>query len=135
MRIESTPSSAVPLSVIAHAVRPGAVAFPCALHEMPVPLSVPCAVPVSFRSPAHVALNDPRALVDDCSLAFHLKSLHALGEGMMFDEDQLPDSAPMPLADGPVSVLFRSKPIQPAVQPAKTHSTTTSVVCFMSFYR
>ena len=58
------PSSAVPVSEIAHDVSPGAVAFPCALHAIVVGFCMtPCAVPESFKSPAHVALNDPFAVV------------------------------------------------------------------------
>lgn len=62
--IESVPSVAVPVKLIAQEVRPGAVAFPSALHLMvPEEVKAPCAVPVSFNSFAHVALNEPLAEV------------------------------------------------------------------------
>jgi hypothetical protein len=41
MLIESVPADAVPVSVIAHDVRPGAVALPCALQEIAVGLVNP----------------------------------------------------------------------------------------------
>ena len=53
---------ALPVSLIAQEVRPWAVAFPSALHAMvPEDVNDPFAVPVSFRSFAHVALNEPLA--------------------------------------------------------------------------
>jgi hypothetical protein len=106
MRNVSVLSSAVPVSEIAHEVRPGAVAFPLAVQEINVGFCMtPSAVPATFRSPAHVALNDPFALVAVCSVAFHLKSVHELGVGMIVDEVQLPMSALMPLAVGEVTLL------------------------------
>ena len=70
-------------------------------------LIVPCAVPVSFRSLAQVALNEPLAEVAVCSVGFHLKSVQVDGAGMMLaDADaQLPISAPLPAAVGAVSEL------------------------------
>src|SRR5688500_14114764 len=50
---------------------------------------------------------------------------------MMFDEDQFPASALMPLADGPVRVLFRSYPKQPAAASAAAQQQTNSVSRFM----
>ena len=73
---------------------------------MPPPLSVPCAVPDNFKSPVHDALKDPLAVVAVCSVTFHLKSAHAFGDGMRFDDDQLPSSALMPVADGPVTAAL-----------------------------
>ena len=85
---------------------------------MPPPLNVPCAVPDSFKSPVHDALKDPLAVVAVCSVTFHLKSVHAFGDGMRFEDDQLPSSALIPVADGPVTLLLRSKPMQPAAAAA-----------------
>jgi len=53
----------VPVSVIAQEVNPGAVALPCAVQVICEPLKTPRAVPLNFRSPAQVALNDPPAEV------------------------------------------------------------------------
>jgi len=62
--MESVPSVAVPVNLIAQEVRPGAVAYPWALHVIvPKEVKAPCAVPVSFKSFAHVALNEPLAAV------------------------------------------------------------------------
>ncbi len=104
-RTESKPISAVPVSAIAQDVNPGAVPVPLALHVIVDPLSVPSAVPTSFKSFGHDAVNDPFALVPVCSVTFHLKSVHEVGVGMRFDDDQLPMSAPIPVAEGPVTVL------------------------------
>jgi len=102
----STCSSAVPVRVIAHDVRPGAVALPLALQvRLEALLSDPCAVPVSFSSPAHVAENAPLAVVAVCSETFHLKSEQAPGEGMRLPDVQLPANALLPAAEGPVSEL------------------------------
>src|SRR3972149_8586598 len=88
-RIESAVSSAVPVRAIPQLVRPGAVAVPCALQAIvPVPVSEPWAVPATFRSPAHDALNDPLAVAGGCSVTLHLKSVHEAAAGMMFDELQ-----------------------------------------------
>ena len=121
-RIESMPSSAVPVSVMAHEGSPGAVAVPLALHAITEPLRVPWAVPATFRSPAQVALNDPLAEDAVCSVTFHLKSVHVDGDGMTLDavdaEAQLPISAATPAVVGPVVVLECSKPAQPAAAAA-----------------
>jgi hypothetical protein len=96
------------------AVSPGAVALPCALQLIvPDVVSAPSAVPVSFRSPAHVALNAPLAVVLVCSEGDHLKSVQVVGDGMMLLYDQLPIRAPMPAAEGPVAELLCSNPTQP----------------------
>jgi hypothetical protein len=110
IRIESTPSSAVPVSEIVQLVIPGAVALPLALQLITAVEFVanePCAVPDTCRSPAHVALKDPAAEVAVSCDAFHLKLVQDAGEGMMVDDDQLPDRAPMPVAEGPVSLALR----------------------------
>ena len=49
------------------------------------------------------------ALVAVCSVTFHLKSVQELGEGTRLDDDQLPSSAPLPAADGPVAGLLTFK--------------------------
>ena len=90
------PISAVPFKVMLQLLIPGAFATPVALQSMVEPLSVPCAVPVSFRSLAQVALNEPRAEVAVCSLTFHLKSVQVLGVGIRLDEVQLPSRLPEP---------------------------------------
>jgi hypothetical protein len=62
--IESVPIVALPVNLIAQEVRPGAAAFPSALHAMaPEEVKDPCALPVSFKSFAQVALNEPLAEV------------------------------------------------------------------------
>jgi hypothetical protein len=48
-----------------------AVAVPVPDQFTVVPFKVPCAVPATFRPPAQVALNDPFALLDVCSVACH----------------------------------------------------------------
>src|SRR4051812_38698917 len=104
--IEGAPRVAVPLSVIAQEVRPGPVAFPCALHLIEVEsVNDPSAVPVNFRSPGQVALNDPFALLGVCSETFHTKFVQVLGVGMSVEELQLPSIALFPATDGPVSEL------------------------------
>jgi hypothetical protein len=75
-------------------------------------------VPETWRSPAHVALNDPLADVPVVSVAFHWKFVQELGEGMTLPDVQLPSSALMPDPDGPVTSLLRSKPTQPADEAA-----------------
>ena len=92
---------------------------------MTVPLSVPCAVPDTFRSPAHVALNDPLALVAVSSVGFHLKSEQVEAEGITLDADaQVPINALTPAALGPVVVLVCSKPAQPAAATATANTDT-----------
>jgi hypothetical protein len=89
MLIESVPTVALPPIAIEQDVRPGAVALPDAFHVMVVGLvKDPCAVPVSLRSPAHVALNEPRADVGVCSATVHTKLVQVLGDGMIDDEVQ-----------------------------------------------
>jgi hypothetical protein len=108
IRIESTRNSAVPVSVTLQLLMPGAFATPSALQLITDPefgANAPSAVPDTCRSPAHVALNEPRAEVDVCCKAFHLKLLQDAGDGMMLADDQLPDSALAPVADGPDSLL------------------------------
>ena len=76
----STPSSAVPFSVIGQftpAIVPVAWAFQVTVD----PFNVPLAVPLIFKSPAQVALNVPLAVLPLCCVTFHLKSEHVLTEG------------------------------------------------------
>ena len=116
MRIESTCSSAVPLSETAQEVKPGAVALAVPLQAMVAEVvNAPCAVPLSFRSPAQLALKFPLALVAVCSVTFHLKSVHESGDGMRLPDDQLPRRAPLPAMPGSVEALLCSKPTQPGV--------------------
>jgi len=81
-----TPSSAVPVSEIAHDGSDTVVAVPFAVHVTVVPVSVPAAVPDTLRSPAQVALNDPIADVGVCCVGVHLKSVQLDGEGMTLAE-------------------------------------------------
>ena len=91
-------------------------------HVIVEPVSVPCAVPLTFKSPAHVALKLPFALVVVCSDAIHLKLVHDEGAGTMFvDADvHVPINAltlGVPLV-GPVRLLVCSKLAQPAAAAA-----------------
>ena len=88
----------------------GELAFPDALQVIVEPLRVPCAVPETFKSPAHVALNDPFAEFDVCSVAFHLKSTQVEGAGTMLPdaEAQVPISAATLVALGLVRVVLFS---------------------------
>lgn len=134
MRIESTSSSAVPVRLTVHDVKPGAVAFALPLQLMMAgPLKLPSAVPVTVKSPAHVALNDPLALVLVCSLTVQTKFAQELGAGIKFAEVQLPINAPLPAALGPVRELSRSKPIQPAVSRVDADSTAASSLFLMIY--
>jgi hypothetical protein len=87
-----------------------AVAVPAALHVIVAPLSVPSALPVSFRSPAHVALNEPFADDDVSSVGVHLKSVHVDDDGMAPDvaDVQVPISAAIDVALGLVTVVLFS---------------------------
>jgi len=86
---------------------------------MTEPFMVPCAVPVAFRFPAHVALKDPLADVAVCSVAFHLKSEQVDGDGITLEaETQLPIKAATPAALGLVVVPECWKPAQPAAATA-----------------
>ena len=124
-RTESRPISADPVRAMLQEGSPGALPTPVAFQLIVDPLSVPAALPESFRSPGHEALNDPLALVPVCSVTFHLKSVHELGLGIRLLEDQLPISAPMPAAEGPVTVLFLSNPIQAALAAARARQTAS----------
>src|SRR6476646_6908922 len=108
--MEFTPSSAVPFKVIAQLGSDGAVAFPAALHVMVEPLSVPSAVPASFKSPAHVALNEPFADVGVSSVAFHLKSAHDEADGITpaVADAHVPMRAATVVPLGPVTVVLFS---------------------------
>jgi hypothetical protein len=74
-------------------------------------LSVPDAVPATFRLPAQVALNDPMADVGVCCVGVHLKSVQLDGDGTtLLDTDcQVPRSASRADAGvGPVLVCLLS---------------------------
>lgn len=131
--IESVPSVAVPASVIAHDVRPGAVALPDALHLISVgDVNRPSAVPVSLRSLGHVALKEPFAETPLCSVTFHLKSVQVLGVGIRVDEVQLPTRELLPATVGSVTELCRSNPAQPAAVMAATKNTVIKTRFFIS---
>src|SRR6476646_1069998 len=116
MVIASVPIDAVPLSAIAHEGRPGPAAFPVALHSIAVgDLSAPSALPVNFRSPGQLALNDPFADAAVCSVTFHLKSVQVLGVGMSVDDVQLPRSELLPAAEVSVSELLCSRLVHPVI--------------------
>jgi hypothetical protein len=126
--IESVPIAAVPVSVIAHEGKPGPVALPFALHSIVVgDLRAPSAVPVNFRSPGQLALNDPFADDAVCSVTFHLKSVQVLGVGMRVEDVQLPSSELLPAAEGSVSELLCSRLVQPAVTTPAASSMTRKV--------
>ena len=83
------------------------------------PLSVPSAVPATFRSPAHVALNDPLAVVAVCSVTFHLKSVQVDGDGMTLAEAHVAHQrARRPLDEGPSACSCARNPRQPAAAAA-----------------
>jgi hypothetical protein len=98
----------VPLSAIAHELTAGELAFALAAQLITDPLNVPVAVPDTFKSPAHDALNEPFAEFDVCSVGFHLKSLQAAGAGitLALADAQLPISAATPVELGPVVVVL-----------------------------
>jgi hypothetical protein len=123
--IESVPIDAVPLIEIAQDVRPGPVALPVAFQSMVLAVvSAPSAVPVNFKSPGQVALNDPLAATGVCSVTVHLKSVQVLGVGTIVDDVQLPTSELLPAIEGSVTELLRSKPVHPAAAtPATAHIT------------
>lgn len=122
--IESVPIDAVPLIVITQDVRPGALALPVADQSIALAVvSFPCAVPVNFKSPGQVAVNDPFAATGVCSVTFHLKSVQVLGVGTIVADVQLPTSELFPAIDGSVIELFRSKPVHPAATAATAHIT------------
>ena len=88
-----------------------------AVHVIVLPVSVPDAVPATFRLPAQVALNEPFAVVAVCSVAFHLKSVQVEPAGITLDavaEVQDPIRALTPDEVGAVVVLVCSKLVQPA---------------------
>ena len=92
--------SAVPFSEIAQELSPGSAALPSADHSIPEPLRAPDAVPESFKTLAHVALNEPLAVVSVWLVTFQTKSVQALGEGMSDEEVQSPASALSPVEEG-----------------------------------
>jgi len=119
--MEFTPSSAVPFKVIAQLGSDDTVAFPAAVHVMVEPLSVPSAVPASFKSPAQVALNEPFAAVGVSSVAFHLKSEHDVAAGITPAEVdvQLPIRDAMDVPLGLVTVVLFSYPTQALARAAQ----------------
>src|SRR5262245_18993796 len=133
MMIESVLIEAVPVRAIAHEGRPGPAAFAFALHSICVGvLRLPSAVPVNFRSPGQVALNDPLAEDPVCSVTFHLKSVQVLGVGISVDEVQLPSSELLPEADGSVSELLCSRLVQPAAAvPAMSNMARKVLFIFL----
>jgi hypothetical protein len=117
------PSSAVPVSVIGHDGTLGPDAFPDAFHAIVDPVSDPSAVPVTSRLLAHVALNDPFAVVDVCSVTDHLKSVHEDGDGARLADAHDPIRALTPGDDGPVMELECSNPVHAAAATAKSAAT------------
>ena len=93
-----------------------AVAVPLADHATVDPVSVPAAVPCTFSPPAQFALNEPFAVVDVCSVAFHLKSVHVEAAGIVLDvaDAHVPMSAATPVELGLVIVVLFSMPTQAA---------------------
>src|SRR5436190_12435011 len=134
--IESVPIDAVPVNEIAHEVRPGPVAFPFELHWIVVgDVKVPSSVPVNFRSPGQLALNEPFIADEVCSVTFHLKSVHVLGVGMSVDDVQVPRRELLPAAEGSVSELLCSKLVQPAVSATANDSTTRNLFFIRVIHR
>jgi hypothetical protein len=134
--MESVPSVAVPVSVIAQEVRPGPVAFPAALQLIEVGVDMtPCAVPVNFRSPGQLALKEPFAVDAVCSVTFHLKSVQVLGVGINVDDVQFPSSELLPDALGSVDELRCSNPAHPAARLAAIQMTAINSRFFMSLSR
>lgn len=129
--IDSVPMVAVPVSLIAHDVSPGPVALPSAFHSIPVgEVRPPWAMPVNFKSPGQLALNDPFIADVVCSVTFHLKSVQVLGVGISVEDVQLPSSELFPAIDGSVSELLCSSPVHPAATAA-THDNMSSKVFFI----
>jgi hypothetical protein len=83
----------VPLSETGHEGKSAAVAVPVPLQLTVVPLSVPCAVPDTFRPPAHVALKLPLPLFDVCSVTCHWKFVQDEGAGTTLADVHTPRSA------------------------------------------
>ncbi len=132
--IESVPIDADPLSVTTQDVRPGALALPVAVQSIELGVfSVPWAVPVNFKSPGQVALNEPFAAIEVCSVTFHLKSVQVLGVGTIVDDVQLPTSELLPATDGSVNELWWSKPAHPAAAEATTVNTNRRIRFFIGF--
>ena len=101
---------------------------------MTEPLSTPVAVPLSFSCPAQVALNEPFAEVAVCSVTFQLKSVQVFGDGISEVEDQLPASAPMPVAVGS-RLLLCSNSKQPVVVSASRDATAANANFFIMAVR
>jgi hypothetical protein len=132
--IESVPSVAEPVSVIAQDVSPGPVALPAALQLIAVGEDItPCAVPVNFRSPAQLALKAPFAVVAVCSETFQLKSVQVLGVGINVDDVQLPSSELLPDALGSVDELRCSNPAHPVATLAAMQTAAIMSRLFIIF--
>lgn len=84
----------------------GVAAFAFAAQVITLALNVPVAVPVTLRSPAHDALNDPFAEFGVCSVGFHLKSVQVDAAGITLApfDTQLPIKPATAVEPGPVSV-------------------------------
>jgi len=111
----------VPESTTAHVGCAGVAAFALADQLIDAPLSVPVAVPATFRSPAHDALNEPFAEFAVCSVGFHLKSVHVDGAGirLALTDAQLPIRAATLVELGAVEVVLLEYPTQPEAAAAK----------------
>jgi hypothetical protein len=96
---------------------------------------VPSAVPVNFKSPGQLALNDPFAEVAVCSVTFHLKSVQVLGVGIRVDDVQLPTSELLPAAVGSVTELWWSNPAHPTTAVAAIDKTTIKIRFFIGYIR
>jgi hypothetical protein len=114
----------VPDSAIAQDGSPGTDAVAWAVQVTVDPERVPVAVPLIFRSPVHVALNVPLALLPVCCVTVHVKSEQALDDGIGFEDVQVPSNAAAPVGDGPV-VVERS---WPQAHVAKRQTTTKILV-------
>ena len=126
MRIELTPSSAVPVSAIAQDAMSAVVATPCAVQVIVVPLNIPDAVPDSFRPPAQVALNEPCADVADICVGVQLKSaqLDAAGTMLVEADFHVPTSASTPDVVGPLGVVVLLS--YPTHAPADANATAST---------
>lgn len=117
------PSSAVPVSVIGHDGTLGPDALPDAFHAIVDPFSDPSAVPVTSRLLAQVALNDPFAVVDVCSVTDHLKSVHEEADGATLADAHDPINALTPGEDGLVMELECSNPVHAVAATATSAAT------------
>src|SRR5690349_1383329 len=105
---------------MAHEEPPAGVAVPLACQVIVVPLSVPLAVPATFRPPAHVAVNEPDADVGDCCVGDHTKFVQLDGDGTgLVDADfHVPTNASTEPVVPVGVVVFDSYPTHPATAAA-----------------